>query len=360
MTAGQHSRRARNALLWGLAAFASLQLGSTAALEYGLIRFRDPSYAFKATRLRGRVRDADRRAGGHEARRPQVVVMLGSSLTRDGLRGSVVEDGLSRQLGRPVILYNFGTAGDGPIHELLHFERLLHDGVRPDLLLIEVLPSLLTVQAETQLELIAAERMGFRDRALLARYGVPLRQLRRYSWRCWATPLYAHRMEILSILLPKFVPLWLRQDLARRCDDSGWMPPLYDLSPEGRWRAREGTRLSYGPLLRPYRVGGPFADSLRRLTQRCRQERIPTALVLMPEGTFFRGLYAPDAWDRVLAFLEELGGPSALPVVNARDWAADEQFFDSHHLLPAGAAAFTERLSRQVLLPLLRRQAGQR
>ena len=42
-----------------------------------------------------------------------------------------------------------------------------------------------------------------------------------------------------------------------------------------------------------------------------------------------------------------------MPVIDARRWVADDGFADAHHLLPGGAADFTNRFGREVLQPLL-------
>ena len=44
--------------------------------------------------------------------------------------------------------------------------------------------------------------------------------------------------------------------------------------------------------------------------------------------------------------------PAAGPA-DARAWLADDLFVDNHHLLRAGAAAFTDRLAGEVLHPWL-------
>ena len=45
------------------------------------------------------------------------------------------------------MLFNFGMVGAGPLVELVVLRRLLAEGVRPDLLLVEVLPPLFNRRA---------------------------------------------------------------------------------------------------------------------------------------------------------------------------------------------------------------------
>jgi hypothetical protein len=45
-------------------------------------------------------------------------------------------------------------------------------------------------------------------------------------------------------------------------------------------------------------------------------------------------------------------------VINGREWVADDDFSDSHHLLPHGAKVFTERLGREVLALVRRTPEG--
>jgi hypothetical protein len=73
----------------------------------------------------------------------------------------------------------------------------------------------------------------------------------------------------------------------------------------------------------------------------------------MPEGTVFHGWYGPGVNDELKAYLASL--PAS--VTDARPWMPDDAFADAHHLLPGGAAAFTDRLATEVLRPLLERQS---
>jgi hypothetical protein len=338
------SRTARTALLSGLVAFVGLQAALTGVMESWVPHLRAPFYGFKLDCLRQRIRQTPQ---------AKVVVMVGSSRTADGLRGELVEEQLRRRLGQPVILFNFGIAGNTPMNELLDLERLLAQGIHPDLLLVEILPSTLSDRAGNLLELLPSERMGLWDRSVLRRHRMPVDQLTRYTWRCWALPWYAHRQEMVSVLCPDFLPQQYRQDGARACNPSGWYCAYPHLTPEVCAAAKSHALGAYSPVLVRYRLGSPFAPAIGITLKRCQEEKIPAALVLMPEASEFRRLYPPFAWTQLEGFLQSLRAEYKTPVINAQKWVPDDGFLDTHHLLPKGAAIFTRRLARDELGPLL-------
>jgi hypothetical protein len=343
------SRPGRAAVVWGLASFATLQLGLAVALEGPLLRLRDPGYGFKVARLRDRL--AAHPEGG-TGRRTRLVVMLGSSHVADGLRGQLIEEELTRALGAAVIVFNLGNPADGPLTALLNLERLLEAGIRPDLLLVEFLPAYLCEHATNHLLESPSHRIGWRDRAILQREGFPVERLARARWSYWLVPWASHQQEMLSVVWPGLLPEYLRVDQARACDESGWVAPWYQPTEVNRARATRLALENYA-YLKHFHLGNPFCPLYRATLARCRQERVPAALVLMPESSAFRALYAPDAWSQLDALLAELGREFGVPVIRARDWVGDEGFYDGHHLLPEGAAVFTRRLSRDTIAPLL-------
>jgi hypothetical protein len=328
--------------------FAALQLGLAVAMEGPLVQLRDPGYGFKVKRLLARL-PADTLAGTGKRK---LVVMLGSSHVADGLRGQLIEAELARELSAPVIVFNLGNPADGPLTELLNLERLLAAGIRPDLLLVEFMPSYLSAHAANHLLALPSHRIGLRDRAILQRERFPVERLVRARWVNWLVPWASHQQEMLSVVCPGFLPDYLRVDQARGCDESGWVVPWYQPSPENRTRATRRALENYA-FLTIYRLGNPFCPLYHSILDRCRQEQIPAVLVLMPESSAFRGLYAQDAWPQIDALLGELGREFGVPVIRSRDWVGDEAFYDGHHLLPDGAAIFTQRLGRETIAPLL-------
>lgn len=337
--------RARAALLCGLALFLAQQVGLAVAVALWLPGLRDPHYAQKVGRLRRRL--------GAAPCPPLAVVMVGSSRTAFGVRAGALEAPLSRACGRPVVAINFGLIGAGPVTELLTLRRLLHDGLRPGLLLVEVLPPLLAGQVplyEAQERRLPTCSLRASDLPLVEAYGG--RPLLRRDWcRSCLLPWYHHRLALLSRTAPRLLALDDRLNAYDGAGADGWMPAHG--GPDLRRRALAHAQCDCGRYLRGFRLGGPAVEGLEEVLATCRREHIPAALVVMPEGPLFRSWYPAGVWPQVQEFLDQLRRRYGVPVVNAREWMPEEAFADSHHLLPPGAAAFTERLGREAIAPLL-------
>src|SRR3954447_12704623 len=137
-------RAARADLLWAAVGFLALQVGLAVASRTWMPELHDPYYGYKAALLRNRTAAAVTRAEG--GARPLSAVMLGSSRTVYGLDAVSLEEQVGRDVGRPVVAFNFGMYGAGPATELLALRRLLAEGHRPDLVLAEVIPFFLAGQ----------------------------------------------------------------------------------------------------------------------------------------------------------------------------------------------------------------------
>ena len=330
----QLNRQGRSALLWGLASFVALQVVLAVGIELRFPELRDPEFGRKLTRLCARTTA--------RSPRPYTVVMLGSSRVLFGFDASRLEGDLGRAVGGPAVVYNFGLTGAGPLAELLTLRRLLARGVRPDLLLVEVLPALLSERCDEK-ERFPALRLWRDDLPLLERYGA---RRRADWWMAQPVPWYEHRFAILSRLLPQLLPDALRQDWAWCCDDAGWVRSDSQPTPTQRQAAEEHARQEYAYLLADFRPGEPACRALREVLDVCRRENVPAALVLMPEATTFRAMYSPQSRARTDALLADLGRDCGVRVIDAREWVADDDFWDPHHLRGPGAVTFTERLGR--------------
>ncbi len=329
--------RARAALLAGLAAFVGLQLGLGLLIALRSPDLRDPPYFDRAERLRARA--------GAPGRRPFLVVALGTSRTAEGFRGRVVEEELSRSLGGPVAAFNFGVPGAGPVSGLVYLRRLLAAGVRPDLLLVEVLPlSLPPAGLDSDLGRLTGGRLAWDELGLVARYGGSAEDLAAAWARSWLLPWHEQRFVLLGRLGRS------GGCLARSVDGWGQVGrPRGPMTPEQRRQMRQRVARQFRPVLARFEIAEGARRAYREVLEVCRRERVPAALVWMPEGPAFRGLYSAEGVGRVEAFLDELGREFGVPVINARVWMAEDDFSDSHHLQPAAAERFSARLAREVL-----------
>jgi hypothetical protein len=335
--------RFRRLVLWTLAFFLIFQLGLALAIEWKLPVFRDPYYAHKANRLEAQLNQTPAP--------PRSVVMLGSSRTVFALRGHEVE----KMLGDGTVVFNFGIPGGGPLTELLCLRRLLAQGVRPDHLLLEVLPPVFAGQASiAEVTRLDVQRMWWDDLPVIERH-VHLQENLRASWcEGWVLPAVSHRYAIMSQVAPALLTQESRLDWFNKADASGWVPPADPTRTPERIRfATERTRREYGHYLDGFQLGGSSVSAMRELLDLCRQEGIPVTLILMPESSEFRSWYTPECWAQVEKYLAELQSEYAIPLVNARQWVADDAFVDGHHIYEDGATCFSERLGREVIGPML-------
>jgi hypothetical protein len=354
-------RRARAGILWGLAVFAVI-LGSTSAVvELRLPRLVDPVYL-------DRVRYV-RQANAAKPGCTRTLVLFGTSRTYEGVDAPALSRSLSDGLGQPVTAVNWGIPGCTFGYNLLTWQRMQRDGVRPDLLVIEVMPSLFHADDEAQIgeELAPASRLGYSDLPLVNAGPRNRPGLRREVALAEACTLYSRRYALAWALSPRMVPALddERRPFVWPLNLSSTAEPRHPSS-EQRAKALELAYEQYHDHLTNFRT--PRAEILRNLLASCQQSGISTALLVMPEGPTYRSWYGPETWPRIQAWLNRTSSEFASPVINTREWMAEEDFSDSHHLLPQAAAPFSERLGREGVLPVLRRlpsfqesrQAGER
>jgi hypothetical protein len=228
----------------------------------------------------------------------------------------------------------------------------LAEGVRANLLLVEVAPPFLAGQpgAEKELDILPPSRLWLTEMPILEQYAGRATGVRRAWWRANVVPWYGYRFAVVSRIVPRWLPMQLQENFGDGLDGCGWAPlPISRPTPEAYHRALEATQRHFGGCLAGFRLGGSSCAGLRDLLALCRSERIPVALVLMPESSDFRAWYPAAARVEIRTFLAGLTREFAAPVIDARDWVADADFSDGHHLLADGATIFSERLGPDVL-----------
>src|SRR5262249_50613612 len=151
--------------------------------------------------------------------------------------------------------------------------------------------------------------------AVLEKHGSSTANLRLDWLKSIPLPWYSRRFAILSWLAPQWVPPKFRYEYDRPADASGWGPHIVrDLSPAGYQRAVARTRGEYESFLAWFQISASSAGPLLDLLQLSRKEGIPTALLLMPEGSDFRNFYPPFAWPKVQEFLVAVMREFGVPV----------------------------------------------
>jgi hypothetical protein len=344
-------RRARRAILVGLGLFVLVQAAlGPAVLRWGLV-LRDRPYGHKVARLKERL------ATG----RPVLAVAIGSSRTIFGVRGQEVEPWLSEQVGRPVVLFNMGLTGAGPATNLLNLRRLLDEGIRPDLVLVEVMPRFLGEEQNGELlpQRLPAHRLRHDEMRLLASRAGPDRpDVQREWWLAQAVPVHTYRESLVGCVSPMLLPLTTQVERNRFAyvDASGWVR-MPSLSAEQVQQTRAAARIDYEPALHNFHLSAARVADLRETVELAHREGVKVALLLMPEGPTFRGWYPPAVWQQVRAALVRLSHRCRVPLLDLRECVAEDGFFDSHHLYPKGAGLFSRRLAEQIV-PLLRPPGG--
>jgi hypothetical protein len=345
---GNHSGKRRRSsswrsiLSWGLAWIALGQVSVVAFLEWRHPEFLDPKYGCRLFALRSLCEEQENRT---------LLLVLGSSRAEQGFRVSL----LARTGETPVPpiapspqFYNMARGGSSPLLYLLTLRRLLSDGIHPNAVLVEIFPPALVEDGESAV----IYKPTLRDWPLLRRYTVNGR-----TWAFWLQDRLLLWYKYRSGLLQWAAPRWL-------LPEARWGENLWDyhggewrvlgdkVSPQERRRLMDDARRRYAPSLQHFRISSDADRALHELLDTCRAQRIAVVLFLMPESGAFRGWYPPDARSRLSNYLAELHRKYDAPLIDARRWVEDWDFSDGHHLLSWGAAAFTRRFAKEVLVVL--------
>jgi hypothetical protein len=342
MARGGLIEQARGELLWGVVGFLLCQAVLAVAVEHWLGEVRDPEYAAKEERLRARQA---------EAPGAPLVVVLGSSRTKMGLRADRIRPDRDGAL-----VFNFGLLGAGSMLERVCVDRLRAGGIRPDLVVVEVVPMMLNRRDGASVEenrLDGARLWAGEVLSLEPYYG----ELHRLLWK-WGRgrvlPCDRHHAELrqalaLDVPTPEAPPA----ECDNPIDGYGWQVTDGHITLEGRQQATAMSLRQYRDAFTRFRLAPGQVQALRDLVEECRGQGSRVAALVMPESSAFRACYSPEMTEAVDGLLARVRGEWGVPVVDARTWAADEDFRDGHHLLPLGAAAFTDRFAREALPALL-------
>jgi hypothetical protein len=317
-------------------------LATNGLVEGGRADLRDPEYARRIDLLRTRLQESIGRP---------LLLALGTSRCGEGFRPEVLPT-LADRIGRSPLVFNFSHAGAGPVLEQLLLRRLLRQGIRPTWLLLEVLPTNLVGDGDLRGRgWWSWATLQTDDLATMSHY-VGVRRVLRSFVGDRAAPLFTYRFHVQNRLVERLAGR-VPEDWANLGPLGG--PRIEAVAPTAEQTA-EAVR-QHGDIYRKYAAGFELGEVPRRalcdtLTL-CGDEGITVALLWMPEHSAWHAWYTPDALRRLDDFLAEVRRKFAVPLIDARFWMGDDLFCDSHHLTSAGADAFTARLAREGLEPLV-------
>jgi hypothetical protein len=334
--------RQRSALGWGLAFFVLAQLALVLAMEYWRPELADPEYGIKLACLRARL-----------AERPDcrpLIVALGSSRVSMGLRSEHLVVNRSSDSRGPLV-FNFGICQSGPTGQLLCLRRLLADGVRPDVAVIELYAPFLA-EDNLILDRFDIRRLRWDDERLYRRYVSQPEVLRRRWWRGEVVPIFYHRALLWNVWMPELLDKDKRLDSQwRGLQSEGWVaiPWFSKRQPAVDKEVVENQRY----VLKRFQICDVADRALRELLALCREQRITVCCLFLPESSAFRGAYTAAMETGLVSFKHQVERNFNVPVIDARAWMSDEQIVDGVHLTHAGALAFTRLFEKRVLPHLL-------
>jgi hypothetical protein len=231
-----------------------------------------------------------------------------------------------------VLTFNFSHNGLGPVLQHVHLRRLLREGIRADLVVLELMPLYLHREFDHSRGRLSL----WRELPRVVSYGRAAAVLRNAALR---------QLDLLPAAARAFFPGDLRQ-LVR--DE----PETETLPLGGPIHLRDGlTGVGPGHHFFPpatFHITAGAEQALRDSLALCRANGTAAVLLLTPEAESFRRLYPAGAQEEVGAFARRLADEAGVPLLDARRWLAEKDFFDGHHLLDSGARTLTRRLHREV------------
>jgi hypothetical protein len=335
---GIRRRAAPRAVLYGVLFAVLGQLGYGAYCEANPKR-KDPTYGDKFSKIVARPAD-----------RP-LVAMFGSSRTLLGFNAGLVEAENPQWHA-----FNFGSPASGPITHLVYLKRMLRGGVVPDLLLLEVLPAALADGPDGPGEQLffTGERLSLEEVELVEGYGFrsePVRAAWRDTLYC---PMSALRFQIVGRYAPSFLPWQLRSDWSRNTDANGWTTPIRQtVTPQERAERTAYAGNEYRATLASMAIEGRPLLAVKEILAICRDRGIPCRVVVMPEAPTFQALYPPGLSDRIVETFAAIAKENGSGIIDARNWMTEDDLYDGHHPLRAGAGKFTRRLTDEAIRPYI-------
>jgi hypothetical protein len=252
-----------------------------------------------------------------------LAVVAGSSRITWAFHPSLVE-------GDAFAWSNAAHFGAGPVFQRILVRRLLRDGVRPDVLVLEVLPTFYVCEEAKLL----ARHLTAEELLLARRYwpGVGL------EYR-----FVEQRLLRVQSLSPEFDPR-----PTPRMVPGGYASLPESIPADERARRTAAMKRQHGWAAADLRPLPGAVLALRDTLREATAAGARVVLLLSPEGETFRGWYDPGRLAEFDQSLRDMATEFAVPIIDARAWLHDGDFSDSHHVIRAGSLKFTTRLPGEV------------
>jgi hypothetical protein len=343
-------RRKRAELAWFATGFLGVQLALGIGVDQLWPVIRDPE-----------VEQELRDLWQHRPAAPTcpLVVALGSSRTKFGLRADLLNQVVGSQ--GPVV-YNLAIPASGPLFQQIVLRRLLAEGLRPQLVFLEVMPLTLSRRGGTPLEehWLDSARLDAKETARVYPYYHQV-----YKALCpWIAgrmlPVYRHQAELRDSL-GLDVPAGARSGncttsatgpRSPSAEHYGWLPNKRPATPAAVQSKIQSALGQYDRVFADQNLEAQPARALRDLLAYCCEQGVAAVLVMPPESQVFRNSYRA-AYGEIEAYISRVASAFGVPLYDARTWVEDEGFSDGHHLCVEGADQFTAHFEREVLRPAL-------
>ncbi len=343
-------RGARTTVFSALISLALIQLALVGLIASWEPRpAHDPEYAHKLSQLRARLSQTTTSG--------PLILVLGSSRIATGFHPEILPR-MQKSGPQTARIFNLGICQwVEPATQSIILHRVLRQKIRPDYVLFEIFPAVVSAGPE-QVIALNLTRLDWHDLEVVRPYTARwMRQRVNWMGTQWL-PAFSERFLLLSRYAPKWVELNNAVNFNwARLGDWGWTClPNYNAT----YGVSNERKTAY-----KVRLGQAFmSETSRQIYQDmfdfCRKSNIRVGLILMPEHSQFRELYTPASTARLQAAFDDLATRFEIPVIDARTWMPDEAFVEGVHLTHAGAAAFTQIFDTKVLqpMPISRAEAG--